>query len=352
MITYLIISFLLTLFGILPWFNIAHWTFRVFDFIRLQLLFLQVVTLVFGLFYFNTYYFIVWSAFLIILLGIIYQIRIIAPYLSNRNSKEEETQKIEESISLISINVLQKNNDYGRLIDLVNNNNPDILLTMETNKAWEKAMETFENKYSFCHKIPKENRYGLHFYTSLEVISCKTHYLISEETPSLEVCLKDKKGKLFNFWGVHPPPPSPTEKPTAKQKDAELMKIAKLIRKSDLPSLVTGDFNNVCWSKTAKLFAKTSLLQDARLGRGIYGTFPAQLPLLKFPLDLIFNSKYISVNKIDVLENIGSDHLPLFATFCIEKSKSQTKSLTSEADSKINDIIEEGKVTAKEENDL
>ncbi len=348
MITYLIISLVFSFFGFLPWFSVSYWTFRVFDFIRLQLLLIQFGILIFGFVYFHEYTFFLLCSFVILFLGIGYQIGIIAPYISLRNN--EKIKREEDEISLISVNVLQKNIDYQRLIDLVNSNTPDILLTMETNNSWEKGMEPIENNYSFSHKVPKENRYGIHFYTNLEVVSSKTHYLISKDTPSVEILLKDKEGKLFTFLGVHPPPPSPTEKPTAKQKDAELMTMAKFIRKSTVPSVVTGDFNNVCWSKSAKLFAKTSLLKDARLGRGIYGTFPTQLPLFKFPLDLIFHSRNIIVNEINVLKNIGSDHLPLFATFSIEKSTSKTKEISYEMNIKLDQIIEEGKVAAIEEN--
>src|SRR5690625_5840769 len=70
----------------------------------------------------------------------------------------------------------------------------------------------------------------MHFYTKLQAIEVKEHFLISDETPSIEALLEDEDGNRFVFWGIHPPPPSPTEKPTSKQNDAELMKLGKLIR--------------------------------------------------------------------------------------------------------------------------
>ena len=42
---------------------------------------------------------------------------------------------------------------------------------------------------------------------------------------SIEAKLKTKDGYEFVFFGVHPPPPSPTEEKTSK--DGDLLSIAK-----------------------------------------------------------------------------------------------------------------------------
>ena len=43
------------------------------------------------------------------------------------------------------------------------------------------------------------------------------------------------------------------------------MKVAKLARESIIPLIVSGDFNNVTWSKVSRLFSKISNLKDVRL---------------------------------------------------------------------------------------
>ena len=95
------------------------------------------------------------------------------------------------------------------------------------------------------------------------------------------------------------------------------MKIAKMIAGTGYPSVVVGDFNDVCWSRSTKLFAKISKMKDVRLRRGIIGTFPVKPGIFRFPLDLIFSSKGIKVVEIEKLPKIGSDHFPDFKVFSI-----------------------------------
>lgn len=290
-----------------------------------------------------------WISQLVLMISMVFQILIIYPFLP-LGKKSTNPITSDSKISIISSNVLQKNNNYQKLIDLVEKIQPDILLTMETNKDWEKALECIEEHYPYRYKVPKENRYGMHFYSKIEVKNVVEHYFISDERPCLEIQL-EVNNNLFNLIGLHPPPPSPTEKPTSKQKDAELVKIAKLIRELKEPCIVLGDFNNVCWSRSAKLFAKVSNLEDARKGRGIHGTFPSLPALFRFPLDLIFHSKEINIIEIKTLANIGSDHFPILSCVTIPaNSTNETNKLDTELKSKMDSIINQGEKAVKVEN--
>lgn len=342
------LSILSALLSFLPLLDFKHWFFRIFDFVRIQLLALLAILFILSLLLggIDTYPNIFINVLL--LMAIAHQLFIIWPYIPFR---KRPTSHSKETITLISVNVLQKNTDYQKLTGLVKQIQPDILLTMESNQEWEKALSEIESDFLFSHKIPKENRYGMHFYSKLKVKDCQRHYLISEEHPSIEATLVDKNGTDFIFWGIHPPPPSPTEKPTSKQKDAELMKVAQLVCKKNMPTLVSGDFNNVCWSKSSKLFAKASKLKDARLGKGFYSTFPVRPKPFRFPIDLLFHSRNMEVHQIKTLPAIGSDHLPLFATFTItDVGHNTTKPIKPEVKQEIVSIIVEGKEAARAEN--
>lgn len=351
---FILLSILLILMSFLPSMRFTHWSVKVFDYIRIQVLFIQVVVLIGGFFLLSD---ISTSILLLqagLLLAITYQIILILPYVSLKSIfKRKEPVNFSTSgneISIVTANVLQKNIEYHRLIGLVNNVEPDILLTTETNKLWEEALKEIEDDFSFNYKIALENRYGMHFYTKLEAIDIKEHFLISEETPSIEALFVDKNNNRFVFWGIHPPPPSPTEKPTSRQNNAELMKLAKLIRSSSYPSIVIGDFNDVCWSRNSRLFAQTSKLKDVRKGRGILGTFPVRPSIFRFPLDLIFCSNEMQVHQIKILSDIGSDHLPVFSKFSITSKDRTTKGkLETELKEEIEDIIEDGHKAVQDE---
>ena len=70
----------------------------------------------------------------------VYQLFIFLPYvpISSWFKKTEPTsfETSGKELSIVSSNVLQKNDEYHKLIDLVKNIQPDILLTTETNKEW------------------------------------------------------------------------------------------------------------------------------------------------------------------------------------------------------------------------
>ena len=352
--TFLILSFLLLFMSVLPSFRITHWSVQVFDYIRIQVLFVQLVVLVGSFILFGEAGIAIYVAQIVLFISMVYQLVVIYPYVPIgswfKKTKPTKYETSGKELSIVSSNVLQKNEEYHKLIDLVRSIKPDILLTTETNKEWEKALEVLEDDFLFNHKIALENRYGMHFYTKLKAVEIKEHYLLSEETPSIEAHLEDEEGNRFVFWGVHPPPPSPTEKPTSRQNEAELMKLAKLIRTTGYPSIVIGDFNDVCWSRNSELFAKTSKLKDVRLGRGILGTFPVRPSIFRFPLDLIFSSYEIQVHDIKILQDIGSDHLPVFSKFSVMSSAtSTTETLDSDLKEETDEIIKEGRKAVEEE---
>lgn len=353
---FILVSILLVLMSFLPSMRITHWTVQVFDYIRIQVLFIQVLFLIGSLFLLKEERASIYSAQIALFFSILYQVFIIIPYVSIASIfKKKEPANFKTSsneISIVTANVLQKNKEYHRLIGLVNSAEPHILLTTETNKLWEDALKEIEGNFSFNYKIALENRYGMHFYSKLKAIEIKEHFLISDETPSIEALLVDKNGNRFVFWGIHPPPPSPTEKPTSRQNDAELMKLAKLIRNTDYPSIVVGDFNDVCWSRSSKLFAKVSKLKDVRKGRGILGTFPVRPSIFRFPLDLIFCSEEMQIHQIKILSDIGSDHLPVFSKFSItSKDQDHTTEgkMETELKEEIEDIIDDGHKAVEEE---
>ena len=343
----LLLSALLILLSVLPFVPNQHWVFRAAEFIKLQLFLFQVV--VFGLVWVlipPTWPVLLMQGVHLVVIG--YHLYLLLRYTKFwKNTKHTPTKRASESVSLISCNVCQFNTQYERFTDFVLAEDPDILLTMESDEKWSRALETLKDKYPTFHDVPLNNTYGMHFLTRLKVHSVKTHFFVSSDIPSIEAELETPDGQRFVFFGVHPPPPSPTEEPTSKERDGDLLSVAKCVRDMKLPVVVTGDFNNVAWGKTSILFKKTSELIDARIGRGILATFHADYLFFRAPLDLLFHSADIFIKKLFIYPTVGSDHFPVGCRFYIDRiSMKQVKDIkTLEQDEKeeVEELIQNGK---------
>jgi endonuclease/exonuclease/phosphatase (EEP) superfamily protein YafD len=320
---------------ILPLFYHPHWAIRMFDFPRLQIcVFLIIGILLFALPQtFNNWFTITSILVLSVCLG--YQIKHIFPYTRIAPKQVKGITKKDEAkqVSFLIANVLTTNREYYHLINLVKQYDPDILLTLETDKDWERALEEIEGQFNQSIKIPLDNLYGMHFYSKLEITNQETRYLIADSIPSIHGKFKLKSGHEVFFHCLHPTPPFPGENESSVDRDGELLLVGKEIEKREESTVVFGDLNDVAWSKTTKLFKKISGLLDPRKGRGMYSTFNAKYPFFRWPLDHLFHSKDFHVVKVKRLADINSDHFPIFVELQYQPHESHDP-LNSEADYK------------------
>ena len=346
-LSFFILSLLGIAVSILPLISHQHWFFRIWEFARIQVFVFQITVLALGLVFFEDKSFIYWITVILNLGFIVNHSFVLFPYTSlyKKNLPKISTEN-SDSVSVISVNVYQFNKEYDRLISLLDEVKPDILLTMESNKDWENALIKIEKDYPNFKKVPLENTYGIHLYTKLKVENIKVNYFIADDLPSIEATLFTNNGDRFTFYGVHPPPPSPTEENTSKERDGELLAVAKKVKETKGPVIVVGDFNNVAWARSSILFRKTSELIDSRIGRGFVSTFHANYWLLKFPIDLFFHSSDVFIKDLKTLRSIGSDHLPLYSTFFINKKENlqdeEIETLQHGEKEEVDELIEEG----------
>lgn len=344
--TYLVLSVLLLIFTVLPKIPCSHWIFRVPDFGKIQITCITIILFAAGFLLEKNEYFWYYQGFLFALF-IYHGITLVKYTPLYRVKKHRQSSASSEKIHFISANIYQFNKEYDRFISLINKNKPEMFLTMESDSTWEKALQVLEKDYPYQHKVTLENTYGMHFYSKIEIEKAKTHFFVADDIPAIEAHLKTEDGFHFVFFGVHPPPPSPTEEETSKERDGDLLSTAKRVNEIEKPVIVVGDFNNVAWSKSSILFRKTSHLIDPRIGRAFVSTFHAKYKLFRFPIDLMFHSEDIFIEELKTLENFGSDHLPVYCEFFIDhknhEQEERVETATSEEKEEAEEMIEEGK---------
>ncbi|MDM7956722.1 endonuclease/exonuclease/phosphatase family protein [Blastomonas sp.] len=270
-------------------------------------------------------------------------------------AKPEVAQAViskENCISAFSFNVLQTNRDYARTISLIDREDPDIVLLLETDGPWEAALKPVIDRYPHRFSAPLDNLYGLIMLSRLPVEDAEITWLIDKETPSVFATLQTNGGSRFRYIGLHPRPPQPGE--DTEKRDGEIAIAARHAKLTKLPVLAMGDFNDVAWSRTSQMFKRIGGYLDPRVGRGLYATFPANLPGLRWPLDHIFMSPDFTLLDMKVLENVGSDHLPVIAKVCLAPRAAKVlndEPETPDADDHkdMHDAIRDGKEAAQKE---
>lgn len=315
---------------------------------KLQLLIVQVIVFA-AAFFFLADHPVLWyfQAAQVALIG--YHVYILMRYTKFwKTPGTAKTGGASQPVKLIACNVYQFNRHRDQFIDLIRKEQPDLFLTMESNSDWERDMRVLEDDYPHREKVTLENTYGMHFYTKLKVNRIKTHYFVADDVPSIEAELETDDGHRFVFFGVHPPPPSPTEEDNSRERDGDLLSVAKTVRDYQLPVVVSGDFNNVAWAKSSLLFKKTSELIDARIGRGILATFHAKYWFLRVPLDLLFHSPDIFIDRLFIYPDVGSDHFPMGCTFHVDARLSATQQKEAESlepgdMEEVDELIQDGK---------
>lgn len=307
-----VFGFVFTCCSLIKLLKIDHWVIRFFDYPQLQFMSLGILVIIAGLIWLD---YSIWynAAFLIIILIIsFYQASLIIPYtVFVKKEIKSASNKYECDISLLVSNVYQPNEEYDKILNLIDKVNPDIVLLVETNERWEKNCKELEKKFAYNLKEPLDNMYGLLFYSKLALREASIRHLIKDDIPSVKTKLVLSTGREIQFYGMHPEPPSPTENYRSTERDAELYLLAKEIREYDkIPTIVAGDLNDVAWSKSTRIFQRISRLLDPRKGRGFFNTFHAKYPI-RWPLDHFFVSDHFQLVDIQVHESIGSDHFPI-----------------------------------------
>jgi endonuclease/exonuclease/phosphatase (EEP) superfamily protein YafD len=151
----------------------------------------------------------------------------------------------------------------------------------------------------------------MHLYSRFPLEDPKVQFLVEPDVPSMHTLLVLPSGRRVCLHCLHPAPPSPTENPTSRERDAELVMVGRSVAHARYPIIVSGDLNDVAWSATTRLFRKVSGLLDPRVGRGMYNTFHAGHWLCRWPVDHFFHSKHFTLVCLERLPSCGSDHFPV-----------------------------------------
>lgn len=343
------------LFTLLPFIAADYWWIRIFDFPHIQLTILTLVALVTYFIKFNIK-FIEDYIFVLVLGGCFaFQLLKILPYLPSGNYEllDATPEANGPVIKFYIANVLQDNENPNKLIREIKKKDADVLLFMETNNRWKNDLEETVKNYQHRIEVPFDNTYGMLFYSKFPIRNGEVRFLVDDSIPSIHTILQLPAGEEIQLYFIHPTPPMPQHNPSSTDRDAEMMMVAKMANNNPLPVIVGGDFNDVAWSQTTQLFKSISELLDPRVGRGFYNTFNAKNSVMRWPLDHFFASDEFRLIKMELGEDIDSDHFPAYFEVKLETENAAEQSpqeSTPREKEEANESIQEAREDQAEKN--
>jgi endonuclease/exonuclease/phosphatase (EEP) superfamily protein YafD len=290
-----------------------HWAVRMWDFPRAQI---AIGSLAIGGIYFASYYRgrpAQMALLLALALTFAWQSWKILPYTPLARTRVARTDDAGAArIRLLIVNVRMENERHERVLRAIEAADPDVVLAVEVDERWVRALEPLAGRYPHGVRHPRDNWYGMLLLSRLPLEDARVEFLVQEDIPSVHACVRLEDGARVWLHGLHPRPPEPIRDQDSTPRDAELVVMARRIQEAgSRPTIVAGDLNDVAWSPTSELFLRLSGLLDPRVGRGMYNSFDATNPFFRYPLDHVFASNHFRLTELRRLPAVGSDHFPM-----------------------------------------
>lgn len=311
--------------AILPFLPLAHGLVRIGDFPRQQFLILAGIVLAasFALSDGSAWWMAIQAALALICLIHAWHILPYLPVWRRQSASFDPARDKGETFRLVACNVKMSNGRFADMEREIARHDPDILLLMEVDDRWMRGLGDLVVSYPHVLARPQDNSFGIVMATRFDIVDARVDCLLTEGVPSIDTIVELPSGKRFRMFCLHPEPPVPHHVTTGR--DGETSLIAFKARRETLPVIVSGDLNDVAWSRTTQRFRRISRLLDPRIGRTVFSTFDARNPVLRWPLDHLFHSPQFRLKRMDRLAPCGSDHFPvLFDLVLCEEPAAET----------------------------
>ena len=218
-------------------------------------------------------------------------------------------------LSLLVFNVHNSNRSVERLVSLVNENSPDILLFIELIESVESDL--YENiREAYPHRSVEfhDGHYSIVMYSKLKWTKHQILNFSEYEIPWFDTKF-DVHGKEITLCSVHAPPPI---SPYFLQLRNQLLDRA-CSNKNYQNAILVGDFNLTPYAAHFHEILEQIAWKDSRRGFGVANTWPSFLPdILRIPIDhILFRGDLVVVER-QVLASHGSDHLPIMIKFSVK----------------------------------
>ena len=222
-------------------------------------------------------------------------------------------------IKVLTANVEFTNRSADRLLALVRDEAPDVVLLVEYTPHWSTLVDELRRSHPYRLELPQERSSGIALFSRLPLDSAQRLPLGAQ--PAIEARVRSPSGS-FTLVGVHLR--SPTSGWRAGQRNWQYELLAQRRAAIDGPLVVTGDFNTTPYSPFFADWIERTGLVDTSRGRGLAFSWPTFLPIAGIPIDHCVVSEEFRVIAERRLPRIGSDHYPIVTVLALEPRSAAT----------------------------
>jgi endonuclease/exonuclease/phosphatase family metal-dependent hydrolase len=207
------------------------------------------------------------------------------------------------TLRLLTVNVSYRPFSARRLLELVREANPDLLIVQELTPHAEQVLADFDTLFSHHHKFPAAGPRGIGVWSRYELEWSETFAL--GRLPAIEARVRSPQG-AFTVIGAHLNSPVSARRSAAR--NTELRELAVRSAAVEGPLVVAGDFNITPYSPFFVDWLADSGLTDTRRGRTLSVSWPTWLPWAGIPIDHVAVNSGFSIVSHRQLANFDSDH--------------------------------------------
>ncbi len=214
------------------------------------------------------------------------------------------------TLRIASINVLYNNSQHERLLDVVRQESPEIVLLLEVDASWDSTLATLKDEFPYSLIETRTGSFGIALFSKLPLEDLQLFEIGSSGIPSVKATVRFQ-GTPVQIVGTHFMPPMGGMKSSLRNEQlyATAFELARISR----PCLVLGDLNITPWSPFFRDLLRKGNLLNSQVGFGIQ---PSWLGVL--PIDHLLHSADISIHERRIGARFGSDHRPLVVDFALK----------------------------------
>ncbi len=207
------------------------------------------------------------------------------------------------TLKVLTVNVSYRQFAVRRLLELVREADPDVLIVQELTPHTERVLADFDTLFPYHRKFTAEGPTGIGLWSRHALESDATFAL--GRLPALEARVLAPQG-TFTVIGTHLSSPMTPRRAAAR--NVELKQLGERSAAIEGPLVVAGDFNITPYSPYFVDWLAASGLTDSRRGRTLAMSWPTMLPFFGIPIDHVAVNSSFAIVSHRRLPNFESDH--------------------------------------------